>query len=359
MGRLFRSNVFRVILLVIGIIATVLLAVFSGVIFSFLGVPNSYEEMFVRAFSFLNGIFLTIFGLVGARQLRGGRLPEPTMVDASMPVRFETEHRFHAEPCKFIAIERSFPSFSDRDGTIRFIKSAVIAANYKPLMISDAESMQDALRKGNVCGLIADASRYEEVIRICQQIKNLTPVFVGRAKAYSRGTRGGRIEIKVNDGQQTLETIYDVADALSGCYSLDTPRGVGFHGNWCGTYGMMALHQRNDFSVDGKYWYGAGGLEGTCEIDVENERCVLQYRWSQTDNPSAVGSKRSGVGVFVLPAGYEFLYGYWYSGAEIVTSQTWCAARLSKDISDDIRQDGAYSRDFGLAQHPASALVAW
>lgn len=113
-------------------------------------------------------------------------------------------------------------------------------------------------------------------------------------------------------------------------------------------------------TVTGVYWYGNGVIEGRCEVDIENEMLVLQYNWNQSGNKNAaIGSANKGQGVFLIPAGFEFFYGYWHQSANAVASQCWCASRLSRDVSEALRDGSDPISSLGLKNHSFDNLVAW
>ena len=122
----------------------------------------------------------------------------------------------------------------------------------------------------------------------------------------------------------------------------------------------MSFFQKADGTVEGFYWYAGGTLTGTCSVDLEREQIVLHYRWSQRDNRSDTGSRDFGEGVFIIPAGYEMLYGYWYDRGELISSQTWGASRVSRDITDAVlASQPPYGNDLGLAVHGRDRIYKW
>jgi hypothetical protein len=122
----------------------------------------------------------------------------------------------------------------------------------------------------------------------------------------------------------------------------------------------MSLKQTDDLQVQGNYWYAQGTINGMCEIDDQAERVILRYGWGQRrDGGDSVGTGGSGRGVMAIQAGYDFLYGYWCPGDDQANSQGWSAARLTADLTDDIRRGGPYAKDFGLQQHPLKSLIDW
>ena len=167
----------------------------------------------------------------------------------------------------------------------------------------------------------------------------------------------GRAEVEIRL-DESMENVSGVANELVRSFSHDTPRGLGFRGNWMTTYGLMSLEQDRDGIVDGVYWYGGGTIRGKCTIDPDNEVLVLEYEWSQTKRQrKEISSQNEGVGTFYLPAGHEAFLGHWYNKGETDTIQPWCGCRLSGDIVRSILKGGSYSRDLGLSQHTISKLI--
>ncbi|MBM3624537.1 MAG: hypothetical protein FJX16_04305 [Alphaproteobacteria bacterium] len=154
-----------------------------------------------------------------------------------------------------------------------------------------------------------------------------------------------------------MQNIFVTATPLAHADASDVVRSVGFHGTWATTYGIMSLRQDAKGAVSGVYWYGRGEIEGNIEINHDESAVVMRFDWSQTQNISGIGSRSQGRGVFVLAAGYEVFFGYWYRLGDPSSTQLWSGTRLSRDIVTNILAGGEFSQTFGLSQHPLARIV--
>jgi len=209
--------------------------------------------------------------------------------------------------------------------------------------------------------IITDELSYTSLKHLTQVHQARTAIVkLFRADRFSPSVAGLTASVGLSEGHLDVESLSKLARLLARFHGLDTPRGVGFHGNWSGTYGLMSLRQDEELRVEGTYWYAQGTLSGKCEIDDQHDQLILRYQWIQKrDSSHAVGTGGSGSGIMVIPAGYDFMYGYWCQGEDQLNSQGWSAARLAEDISEDIVRGGEYSKDFGLHEHAITNLVRW
>ena len=263
-----------------------------------------------------------------------------------------------SQPLEKIIILPKFPAFTNERSTRDHIFKACMLANYLPVMAERISDLDSFFKDPAVMALIADESFLEDIVPYLS--KRQTVFFSVRpAEEHLSSNQGSRIRVTFPNADVSIERISKLADVLTPYHGIDTPRGVGFHGNWCGTYGLMALKQKEDLTVTGVYWYGRGTLTGHCEIDVDHHRLLLHYQWSQSKGISGIGSGNSGHGIFSIPAGHNFLYGYWCPEKEESASQGWSAARVSGDITANILEKGDFGTDLGLSQHPRENLVGW
>jgi hypothetical protein len=174
---------------------------------------------------------------------------------------------------------------SEETGTIRDIrKSALVMANMKPIFVRNFRELRKTLVQANVTCLMADEEFYDDLGPDCRR-SNKAAFFFTRASDFSAKRTVGRVEVAI-PLKYSIENISQVANELVGSFSHDTPRGLGFRGNWMTTYGLMSLEQGLSGVVEGVYWYGGGTIRGQCTIDSEHEVLVLEYEWSQARKPS-------------------------------------------------------------------------
>lgn len=355
------SLLIRYILVWVGILLTFLFTVFPELLVAHLGILAHLNlDVASKLFAGLNAILLTILAFVQEALRKGLRPPEVIGgLGKPLPHLDGKSVSVHSAPLDIVIIFGLFPSFHQDKLVEAFLRKAVILANFKPLLVQEESRLPALFTNRGVRGIIADRKFYERFILYTQH--HHTPFF----EIFNHTTctiRGGGLRIRIGLAEHSLDqsALHHLARALVTHHGPDTPRGIGFHGNWAGTYGLMSLKQRDNLQVEGRYWYAGGTLVGHCEIDDLEERLVLQYSWRQHGSTfPSIGSSNFGKGVMVIPAGYDFLYGYWCPDEDQHASQSWCAARLCEDISHDILTGGPYSKDFGLHQHPRNELVSW
>lgn len=317
------------------------------------------EEAAVRVFTGVNTL-LVIFLSTAGGALRQA-MKTPTSLDAlgiSLPTPESIRSETYAEPCHVVLIFDDLQSYKNKDSVIRSIKRSAILGNLKPIFINQKSQFRDFIKEGRVLAILADDVHYEEFTRYLSG-SSITYIGLQNRDKVQASASAQKISICAPDRLWKTEEEYEVASALSTLHSFDTPRGVGFHGNWAGTYGLLAYHQDNTGTVEGVYWYGNGQMKGKCSVDEENERLVLNYEWSQKENVDGVGSSFRGDGIFVIPAGFEFFYGFWYDKDNPSSSQSWVCGRVSRDITDDVLNGGPYAKDLGLSQHSLEYIVRW
>lgn len=335
------------------ILVTFALAVYPDPAVHVLGLSPAGGELAIRLFAGVNAILLTLASGLFGRNLRirdSGTLS---------PGFAELDHiSFEAKsPSSVCLVLNHFPSYADGPNHVAdFLRSASILANMRPILVRNFREFVEWLAKPSVVCAVADARHYEVVIQECRRYGK--PAFFMRDGAsFDVSRSAGRVDIDVGV-DFAIERISDLASELVTAFSLDTPRRIGFRGNWMTTYGLMALDQDRHGKVRGVYWYGGGELTGQCVIDLVHEVAILEYEWSQKANELEIGSRNEGYGTFYSPAGYPVFMGYWHNRAEPDTIQSWCGCRLTHDVAANIQRGGAYSVDFGLSQHPVSNIVA-
>jgi hypothetical protein len=340
-------------LTVLFICATFLLAIYPEPALRLFGLTSTSSELAVRIFSGANAILLTIASGFAGKTL-GVR-----NVSTVTPGFQELDHiSFEAKsPSSICLILSSFPSFDpNKSGEVAdLLKSASILANMRPLVVRNFREFRDWLARTNVTCVVADSRHYESVMQECR--RHGKPLFLIReSTAFSSARSSNRVDIDLRV-DLAMETISDLANELVMAFSLDTPRRIGFRGNWMTTYGLMALEQDRGADVEGVYWYAKGEVRGKCVIDLVHEVAVLEYEWSQAKNDLEIGSRNEGFGAFYLPAGYPVFLGYWYNRAEPDTVQSWCGARLTHDLASNIVAGGSFANALGILQHSVSKIV--
>lgn len=237
-----------------------------------------------------------------------------------------------------------------------FIAKAALLANFKPEFIALTD-LQSKLQDGVRCAFLADESYYEELVSYVdggsKRMLFIARFVSGRKVKLAITNNIVRIGIRVGE-------IASLAQDLTMYHGTDTPRSIGFEGNWASTYGLISLRQSKDFKVEGKYWYAQGTISGYCELRPEESSLILDFTWEQIKPPSnSIGRGGSGGGRFIIPAGHEVFVGYWYRDDDS-RAQTWCGVRFSRDITENIlKPDGPYSKDFGLHNHDIREIFSW
>jgi hypothetical protein len=333
---------------------TLFLAVYPYPIIATFGLSNSTNDLAIRLFAGINALLLTWVSVLSGRTL-SSRNPHALSTRFAELDKLSSESKFPLPTC---LIYDRYPSIGpEAADTIReILKSASIMASMKPLVLRDLRELRSTLDEVNVTCILADEEFYDEIWPDCRRSKT-SAFFFSRSSRFSAKITMGRVEVEIRL-DCSMENISGVANELVRSFSHDTPRGVGFRGNWMTTYGLMSLEQDDHGEVQGVYWYGEGTVHGSCTIDSDHEVLILEYEWSQSRKQSRqIGSKNDGFGVFYLPAGYEAFLGHWYNKGEPGTIQPWCGTRLSGDIVRNILKGGPYSRDLGLSQHSISKIV--
>lgn len=336
-----------------------LLAAYPSPVFSVFGFEQRTQQNLTRIveliFTALLGLLGIIIGAVGAAGRRSTSIEAASLSLGTAAGK----HAGHAEPCKKIVIFDRFGNDGESSAVIKVLRYVSVLGNVKPVITSSLSEAERQLELNSVLGVFCPEVYQEEFKRILQ--RNRGGLFIVRTgtKQLSIGQTAMTKTLQLPTSLSASE-MSSIGDEVAKLHSLDAPRGVGFSGNWFGTYGLIALAQSPDHSVQGAYWYGGGEIEGKCEVDLENERLVLHFSWSQRNNEFDTGSRDVGEGVFVIPAGYELFYGYWYDRGEIVSSQTWCGARVSRDITDAaINEVSPFGLDLGLSVHGREKIFSW
>jgi hypothetical protein len=345
----------RVRIILFGLVAlTFALTVYPYPVIGALGFSNASNELAIRLFAGINAVLLTWASVLSGRAMHS-RNPHAFSTRFAELDKLSSASKF---PLPICLIYNRYPSIgADAADTIREIfRSASILANMKPLVVQDLRELRDALNHASATCILADEDYYDELWPDCRRSK-APAFFFSRASRFSAKITMGRAEVEIQL-DCSMENISGVANELVRSFSHDTPRGLGFRGNWMTTYGLMSLEQDRHGDVRGVYWYGGGTVNGSCTIDSDHEVIVLEYEWSQTKARSGqIGSQNDGFGIFYLPAGSEAFLGHWYNKGEADTIQPWCGCRLSGDIARNVIKGGSYSRDLGLSQHPISKMI--
>lgn len=338
----------------LGVLVTFGVAVYPDPVLDILALDPQKEQL-IRLFTGLNAILLVFLSSVG---IKSARWSDPGLSDTDHKNLLPQAYLGHRAPFRSIIIFGNYSADLKGLEVTRFFRKTAILANLKPVVVHSIREMESELDSAAAMGVIAQAVFYEDLIPSVKR-SGKTLFNVHREPSNRSAGVGLRIDFGFDFETFDNESLFFFSNTLSQVFAQDTPRGVGFHGNWVGTYGLISLHQNEDLSVDGWYWYGKGQIEGSCTVDEKNERVILSFDWSQTNNDSDIASRNIGKGVFLLPAGYEFFTGYWEIKAEPDTAQIWCGVRLSSDICMDIKRGGEYKEDFGLSQHSLENLVTW
>jgi hypothetical protein len=330
------------------------LAIYPYPVVDALGFSNASNGLAIRLFAGINAVLLAWVSVLSGRALRS-RNPHALSTRFAELDKLSSESKF---PLPICVIYDRYPSVEPEAADIirEILKSASIMASMKPFMVRDLRELRSALDQGGVACVLADEKFYDELWPDCRRSR-IAAFFFSRASRFSTKITMGRVEVEIRL-DCSMENISGVANELVRSFSHDTPRGLGFRGNWMTTYGLMSLEQDRYGEVEGVYWYGGGKIQGTCIIDSDHEVLVLEYEWSQARKPSEeIGSQNDGSGIFYLPAGYEAFLGHWYNKGEPGTIQPWCGCRLSGDIVRSLIRGGSYSRDLGLSQHPIRRVI--
>lgn len=352
----------RYILVWIGIALTFFFAVFPEAISKYISFAHGNPDVTSKIFSGANAILLTVLAFV-QESLRK-RLAQPDhigLLGKPLPHINSQQAIINSAPLDILLLFDHFPSFQNGPHIEKFLRRVAVLANFKPILIKNEDDITPFLKNRSVRGLVADKQLYEKVVLHIQK-SHLTFFEIDAASTFASGGGGIRVTISIPEHSSDQHLVSKVAKILSYYHGPDTPRGIGFHGNWLGTYGIMSLKQDDDLHVEGRYWYASGSITGQCEIDDIDERLILHYDWYQyksSGTTTTVGSNHFGKGTMVIPAGYDFFYGYWCPQEDQELSQGWSAARLCEDITHDILRGGYYEKDLGLHQHSKTELVDW
>jgi hypothetical protein len=307
-----------------------------------------------RLFAGLNAILLAIISLAGGRRFGPDRVPASTLILPTSPgLSFGAQ-----EPYRAIIIYSECPSFSNQGAVLEHLRSAVVLANYRPILASSFAEVENELRNRFVVGLVIDSQFQDYGLRRTQALGKAL-FTVERDRSFGSSHVGNRATLQIGDelGGTFPENVYATALPLAHAGTADVVRSVGFNGTWVTTYGLMSIKDDRKGKASGVYWYGDGEIAGDVEVKHAEARVVMSFDWSQANNKSRVGSGDKGRGVFVLEAGYEVFSGYWYVEGEPFSTQLWCGTRLSHDIVINMKKGKDFARDFGLSQHPLSNIV--
>lgn len=264
------------------------------------------------------------------------------------------------QPYRSIILHKELPSFSDRQpSAARHLTSAILLANYQAISVNSPEALEGAMNNDTVVAVLGDVKSRDYLWRVTQ--KKGHALFLARPSGSFGSQRvGHETTLQIGDRMETLANIYKTARPLAHAQGPDVVRSVGFHGTWVTTYGLMAIREDFQGKVAGRYWYGYGEITGETKVDPLHGAVQLEFEWSQDRNKGLdqeIGSSSRGNGIFFLAAGYETFFGYWYVEGQEQARQPWSGTRLSRDIVINIKEGRRYSEDFGLWQHPASAIV--
>ncbi len=336
----------------LGVLVTFALAVYPDPVLRYIGVSGQNQELIIRIFTGVNAILLVFLGNAGISAIHS----TAKAVEPHENKRLESLFPGYAVPYRTLVIYGQFRSGTDSTLQLSIFRQAAILGNLKPIVVRSIRELELEMEKGCTLGVIAQSIFYEDLLPAVRR-SGKTFFNVHNAKQRAASGVGLKVDLSFPFGSTDPSCTVFLARKLSEVFSQDTARGLGFSGNWCGTYGIIAIHQADDMSLRGKYYYGGGEIQGTCEVDEVNERLLMRFSWSQRSNTGVVGSANFGEGVFAIPAGYEFFYGYWYNQAAPDTAQIWSGARLSNDLTREIINRGPFSQDFGLSQHSLDDLV--
>ena len=260
---------------------------------------------------------------------------------------------------RFLIID-NFPKLGNvfnRDDIITFLKNVCYLANFDFDIIENSGDIKSELKKKDVVGIITDKRVAVEYNSLASNL-NKAVVGIEYDDKFYASIRGKRIDAGI-DLLNKSKFEHQLAKELCNRYESDTPRGVGFHGNWFGTYGFMTLLQDHNYNVFGKYWYGSGELTGKCALDFSKKQLILNYHWSQRKNNTEIGSTNNGIGKFVLPLGKEYFLGSWKNASEEGKPHLWNGTRCSEDLSSDIKKHGTTLGSLKLSEDLLESIVDW
>jgi hypothetical protein len=346
-----------------GIVVTFLALVLPNSIFELLGLSFFQNEYFIRVYTAVNALALGILSLAaGATQIGSAKIRIFDDKKISAEIKNYTIDGIEFDNCMYSIIFMPQKLDKKLNDVINQIKRTCIIGNLRPLVVISEEELTDKILKTNTICVFCPREKRETLSGAVRSSKCKWIFFQTEDNENKFSSVGSSYELSLNlKHPKTLESTLEAAAALLASLSgLDTPRGLYLHGNWSTTYGMMALQHLGGGQIEGRYWYGQGHLRGSCQVDIELSLIIMHYSWDQRSNKSLrIGSNTDGKGMFVLPAGYEFIYGYWHKGDEPTNGESWCGARLSRDISNDMLSEKGIYSDFGLSQHEMHHLVKW
>lgn len=237
------------------------------------------------------------------------------------------------------------------------LETMIIYANASPRFEHTLKKAKARIQGHHVVAILTHKRYFDEFIALAH--RSQAQIFlITFGNALDLLPRGPRTDVVLPSRELSNNEIRKCSNAFLHSFHLDTPRYLGFHGTWCGTYGILAIRQKDLHRVEGWFYYGNGKLEGETEISNDRRSLILNFSWTQGDNATETGSEASGHGCFTLPNGFESLMGYWYFGDDLSSAQIWNASRLSGDIIESLNQGGEYARDFGVSQHGVHKIVS-
>lgn len=336
-----------------GFCLTLFLAVDPDVALRRLGLSFTGSTDYARPlFAGINAAILALLASAGTFRLVSDRAPRPQIGLRTLP-RLSVGAQ---EPYRSLIVYTQFPSFSNQGGVLAHVEKAVVLANYKLVLASSFADLEQELLHSSVVGLIVDRN-FSDDAQARANRAGVALCTIEQSRSFGSSRIGQRVRLHLGNDTDLMRNIYATALPLAHAYASDVVRAVGFHGTWVTTYGLMSIREDANGRVNGLYWYGRGEIEGDIEIAQDEAAIIMRFDWSQTRNASGVGSRSTGRGVFVLVAGYEVFFGYWYLTANPSSTQLWSGTRLSHDIIVDIRQGGQFASNFGLSQHALTEIV--
>jgi hypothetical protein len=340
-------------------ILTLIASVFPGQILRYIPIASLDEEVARQAFSLVNATLLALLGILFGRVI----LSTPSSIDIDDARNAITEsvdsgYLRYRDPASKALVLDNFPSFKDTSQILRIVNEAAILANLRPEHTNSLRDISNAIKNERIEAILCDEEMYPEVMRFAKQ--SSIAVYALRPASQNSipnvGPKSARIAI--NTLSYGNKERWDLAALITQSSFLDTTKYPGFHGNWCGTYGLFSFRMDENLNTEGWYYYAKGKIKGKARIDITNKRVILDFDWSQTENASGTGSMGFGQGQFVLPAGYDFFIGYWADKGIQETGQPWCASRLARVIGNQARSgEPPFGVDFGLSLHDRKNIV--
>ncbi len=283
-----------------------------------------------RFFAVLCPILVSLLTVDVVQQIQAARTPRL----APVAVRFQFNPAGLEEPYRSIAIYTQLPSFPDQNTALQHLAKSVVLANHRLIYVRNEPELDAVLANQSVVGLIMDARFREDALR---RARRGVAVYLAERHELYASTRGNPITLRIGTDMLEVANIYRTALPLAHAYVPDVAKSVGFHGTWATTYGLLTIREDFKGHAAGVYWYGYGQIsDGTVNINVDDNSVSLKFKWDQTSNYYTVGTRHHGDGEFLMAAGSDVFFGYWYRDLDPNHLQLWSGTRLSSDIIRDI-----------------------